>query len=74
MPFRPWMTLGLAGLVAVGPPAAVGQEKQPAPQPTQAANVDSAAVRGPSGSAPSDPDHPVPAVPAKKIYLVPAGT
>jgi hypothetical protein len=86
MPFRPWMTLGLAGLVAVGSHAAVGQEQQPAQQPTQAdsqpasvqgaqiAGADTAAVRGPSGSALSDPDHPVPAAPAKKTYLVPAGT
>lgn len=79
MPFQPWMKLGLAGLVAVGSQTALGQEQQPAPQAIQAASsqsasVDAAAVRGPSGSAPSDPDHPVPATPAKKTFLVPAGT
>jgi type IV secretion system protein VirB10 len=31
-------------------------------------------VPGPSGSTPSDPDHPLAAAPAKKVFIVPAGT
>jgi type IV secretion system protein VirB10 len=73
------------GLMAVGSCAARGQDPefvQPATQPVQAvkadaqsapaptAAADSAAVRGPSGSAP-DPASPAA---AKKTYLVPAGT
>jgi len=81
MQFRPWMTLAIAALVAVGSQTLRSQDQPAAPEQATASGAQStplpadaaspAAVRGPSGSAPSDPDHPVP---AKKTYTVPAGT
>jgi len=83
MVYRPWVTLIVAGAVAVAAPAARGQDStaaaaqadSPQAQPAGSqTDANPAAVRGPSGSAPSDPDHPVPATPAKRTFLVPAGT
>src|SRR5579859_4313900 len=67
MAYRPWMSLLVAGLVAVGTHAATSQDQQPSQTPEPAATAPQ--------TAPADPAaNPTPAAPAKKTYLVPAGT
>ena len=82
MPYRPWMTLALAGLVAVASQrGALGQSDQtaqaPAAETQPAVATESAPAAQPAATA--DPDHPTAAGPAtgalaKKTFMVPAGT
>jgi type IV secretion system protein VirB10 len=88
MPFRPWMSLVVAGAVAIGSQEIMAQgsaaqtqpvgQAAPAPATQTSAAADPSSARGASGSASADANHPVPAAndtaAAKKTYTVPAGT
>jgi type IV secretion system protein VirB10 len=76
MPYRPWITLAVAGLVVLTSQAAIGQSEQA----TQAAEAQPSAPAQPAlaGQPAAVADHPAAAAavlaPAKKTYTVPAGT
>lgn len=80
MPFRPWMNLAAAGLLAVGWQAARGQDQQAVPAAeTQTATAPADAAAPAAAKAPDAADVPAaasatPVAPAKKTYTVPAGT